>query len=133
MIIMVRSHHRSEYLDLPEWPNSATELDQMFGGGSARHVVDHTRPTQYPSRPLPDHFLTTSRPLADTHPDSYSTCQTPFWCSLDERDQPDIFLTSAQPRPDLYPTMYYRTRQQQTRYKTSILFGIQLIKRSNIT
>ena len=30
---MVRSHRPSEYLDHPDQPNSATELDQVFGRG----------------------------------------------------------------------------------------------------
>ena len=69
--IMVHSHRRSEYLDLPDRPNSATKLDQVFGRGStqlkvtsARQLMDHSRSTQDPSRLLQDHLPTSTRPIS---------------------------------------------------------------------
>ena len=118
---MARSHRRYEYLDLPDRPNSATKLDQVFGRGtkrrkgtSARPIVDHTRSIQYTSGSLQDYLPT--QILTSTRPQPSGPLSDVFPINTTSR-------TFSWPRPNLYPTY------------PSILFGIQLTKdyrRNNI-
>jgi hypothetical protein len=138
--IMPRSHRRSEYLDLPDRPNSATKLDQVFGRGStrrkgtsARPLVDHTRSTQDPSRPLQDH-LPTHIPTS-TGPQLDLRDPFPMFSRSTRPARPflDLYPTSTRPIRDLYPTMYYRARSLHD--SSILLFGVQLTtdyRRSNI-
>ena len=99
VFLMVRSHRRPEYPDLPDRqiprPSSTWR--------STRPLPDlysiNSRPFPTLSDYFPTHIPTSTRPLLDL----YSTFPTPSRCLPDQHDHPDLYATSTRPLPDLYP------------------------------